>query len=244
MNKKIILCLVIFILFLITCCFVYGKLFVYKNITNEEENLLPVNENANFVSQEETIENDIIQNSTQVSLDDTNNSNETVSSKTQENKQVKNSNTTTASKKVSSNDTEKNATTIKSSSSTSKSSSSSNKSNSTKSDTNNSNNNSSTNTNNTTKKEEKKTENVSTYKINNTLINKMRNYINNNVTDDMKTYGYNIVVDNSIVNDTNYFTYTDKRMKANLNYLFGTIKIYARDLYVNGAYAHSECFIY
>lgn len=85
---------------------------------------------------------------------------------------------------------------------------------------------------------------VEEYRVNNTKINEMKNLINNNVSADMKEFGYSIVVDPSIVNLSNYFTFTEKRVKSKVEDRFGTIKIYARDLYVNGGYAHTECFIY
>ena len=82
------------------------------------------------------------------------------------------------------------------------------------------------------------------YRVNNTKINEIKNIINNNVSADMKEFGYSIVVDPLIVNLSNYFTFTEKRVKSKVEDRFGTIKIYARDLYVNGGYAHTECFIY
>ena len=85
---------------------------------------------------------------------------------------------------------------------------------------------------------------VEEYRVNNTKINEMKNIINNNVSADMKEFGYSIVVDPSIVNLSNYFTFTEKRVKSKVEDRFGTIKIYARDLYVNGGYAHTECFMY
>lgn len=85
---------------------------------------------------------------------------------------------------------------------------------------------------------------VEEYRVNNTKINEMKNIINNNVSADMKEFGYSIVVDPSIVNISNYFTFTEKRVKSKVEDRFGTIKIYARDLFVNGGYAHTECFIY
>ena len=79
---------------------------------------------------------------------------------------------------------------------------------------------------------------------NDKMIETMRNVIKNNETEDMKNFGYEIVVDSSITSRTNYFTYTEKRLTSKLLYRFGTIRIYAEDLYVNGGYAHTECFIY
>ena len=75
-------------------------------------------------------------------------------------------------------------------------------------------------------------------------MNLLKNIIYNNVSEDMKEFGYFVVVDESIVGKTNYFTFTEKRVKSKIINRFGTIKIYARDLYVNGGYAHTECFIY
>lgn len=85
---------------------------------------------------------------------------------------------------------------------------------------------------------------IEEYKVNNDMINKMKQTINNNKTEDMINFGYEVAVDSSIVTKTNYFTYSDVRLISKLTYRFGTIRIYARDLYVNGEYAHTECFIY
>lgn len=79
---------------------------------------------------------------------------------------------------------------------------------------------------------------------NDKMIETMKNVIKNNETEDMKNFGYEIVVDSSIKSKTNYFTYTEKRLISKILYRFGTIRIYAEDLYVNGGYAHTECFIY
>lgn len=79
---------------------------------------------------------------------------------------------------------------------------------------------------------------------NDKMIETMKNVIKNNETEDMKNFGYEIVVDSSITSKTNYFTYTEKRLTSKILYRFGTIRIYAEDLYVNGGYAHTECFIY
>lgn len=79
---------------------------------------------------------------------------------------------------------------------------------------------------------------------NDKMIETMKYVIKNNETEDMKNFGYEIVVDSSIKSKTNYFTYTEKRLISKILYRFGTIRIYAEDLYVNGGYAHTECFIY
>lgn len=81
------------------------------------------------------------------------------------------------------------------------------------------------------------------YKINNQMINELKEVIKNNETEDMKKYGYEIVVDSSIVELTNQFTYTEYRVKNKLTYKYGTIRIYARDYYYNGSYITTQCFI-
>ena len=91
----------------------------------------------------------------------------------------------------------------------------------------------------------KKEENVKKedYKRNNQLIEKMKNIIQKNETEDMKKYGYEIVVDSSIKEMTNQFTYTEDRVKQKITWKFGTIKIYAEDYYCNGQYIMTECYI-
>ena len=94
------------------------------------------------------------------------------------------------------------------------------------------------------KKEEIKQEVITEeYKINNQMINNLKEVIKNNETEDMKNYGYEIVVDSSIVELTNQFTYTEYRVKNKLTYKYGTIRIYARDYYYNGSYITTQCFI-
>ena len=81
------------------------------------------------------------------------------------------------------------------------------------------------------------------YKINDTMINTIKNVINSNQSEDMKLYGYNIVIDSSIVEDTSQFTYTKQRVIDKIKYKFGTIKIYARDYYNNGQLICTQCYI-
>lgn len=96
----------------------------------------------------------------------------------------------------------------------------------------------------TDKKEELKQEQVvEEYKINNQMINKLKETIKNNESENMKNYGYEIVVDSSIVELTNQFTYTEFRVKNKLSLKYGTIRIYARDYYYNGNYITTQCFI-
>lgn len=85
--------------------------------------------------------------------------------------------------------------------------------------------------------------NTEKYVKNDAMINKIRNVIQNNESDFMKKYGYNIVVDSSIKAQTNQFTYTENRVKSYITYKFGTIRIYAEDYYVNGNLIMTECYI-
>lgn len=81
------------------------------------------------------------------------------------------------------------------------------------------------------------------YVKNDKMIEKIRNVIENNVTENMKKYGYKIVVDSSIKELTNQFTFTENRVKNNIKYSFGTIKIYAEDYYSNGQLIMTQCYI-
>lgn len=81
------------------------------------------------------------------------------------------------------------------------------------------------------------------YKVNTNMINTMKNFIINNPSEDMRTYGFNVVVDSSITELTNPFTYTEQRLKDMLTQRFGTIKIYAMDYYYDGNLFMTECFI-
>lgn len=85
--------------------------------------------------------------------------------------------------------------------------------------------------------------NTEKYVKNDAMINKIKNVIQNNESDFMKQYGYNIVVDSSIKAQTNQFTYTENRVKSYIKYKFGTIRIYAEDYYVNGNLIMTECYI-
>ena len=75
------------------------------------------------------------------------------------------------------------------------------------------------------------------------MIQKIKVTIENNVTEDMKKYGYEIVIDSSIKELTNQFTFTETRVKNNIRYSFGTIRIYAEDYYSNGQLIMTECYI-
>lgn len=100
--------------------------------------------------------------------------------------------------------------------------------------------------NNTDKKEETnntETKVVETFVYNDKMAKKIKSIIETNESEYMKKYGYNVIIDESIVNLTNQFTFTEDRVIDSLKYKFNTIKVYARDYYVNGAYMWTECFI-
>lgn len=84
---------------------------------------------------------------------------------------------------------------------------------------------------------------IEEYKINEKKIAKIRNIINSNPSEDMKLYGYEIVVDSSITEVTTQFTFTEKRVKDKIAWKFGTIRIYAQDYYRNGQYITTECYL-
>ena len=75
------------------------------------------------------------------------------------------------------------------------------------------------------------------------MINKLKEIIKNNETEDMKNYGYEIVVDSSIVELTNQFTLTEQRVLNKIRLKYGTIRIYSHDYYFNGEYITTQCFI-
>lgn len=81
------------------------------------------------------------------------------------------------------------------------------------------------------------------YVRNDAMINKIKSVIENNPSEYMSTYGYNIVVDSSIKENTNQFTFTETRVKSYIGYKFGTIRIYAEDYYKNGQLIMTECYI-
>ena len=81
------------------------------------------------------------------------------------------------------------------------------------------------------------------YKINEKKIAEIRNIINSNPSEDMKLYGYEIVVDSSMTEITTQFTFTEKRVKDKITWKFGTIRIYAQDYYRNGQYITTECYL-
>ena len=81
------------------------------------------------------------------------------------------------------------------------------------------------------------------YVRNDAMINRIKEVINNNPSEYMKNFGYEIVVDSSIKELTNQFTFTETRVKGFINFKFGTIRIYAEDYYKNGQLIMTECYI-
>lgn len=81
------------------------------------------------------------------------------------------------------------------------------------------------------------------YVRNDTMIAKIKSIIESNATEDMKTYGYTIVIDSSIKGLTNQFTFTENRVKSAICNKFGTIRIYAEDYYSGGQLIMTQCYI-
>lgn len=79
---------------------------------------------------------------------------------------------------------------------------------------------------------------------NDTMINRIKSVINNNLSDNMKTHGYTIQVDPSIRTKTNQFTFAESRVINFIKYSFGTIRVYAEDYYNNGQFIMTECYIF
>ena len=81
------------------------------------------------------------------------------------------------------------------------------------------------------------------YVRNDAMIAKMKSIIESNASESMLEYGFEVIVDKSIIESTNYFTFTEKRLISKIYYKFGTIKIYAQDHYYGGEYIQTQCFI-
>ena len=79
--------------------------------------------------------------------------------------------------------------------------------------------------------------------INYEMIEKIKNIIINNESEDMKRYGYSVIVDSSITNITNQFTFSEKRVIDKITLKFGTIRIYAFDYYEMEQFICTQCFI-
>lgn len=85
--------------------------------------------------------------------------------------------------------------------------------------------------------------NIKSYVRNTTMENTMKEYMENNPSEYMQQYGFTIEPDSKIVNETNQFSYTEYRMSAKIKHKFGTIKIYAQDVFLDGVYQFTECFL-
>ncbi|MFR7462814.1 MAG: hypothetical protein ACLUVE_02400 [Clostridia bacterium] len=85
--------------------------------------------------------------------------------------------------------------------------------------------------------------NIKSYVRNTTIENTMKEYMENNPSEYMQQYGFTIEPDSKIVNETNQFSYTEYRMSAKIKHKFGTIKIYAQDVFLDGVYQFTECFL-
>lgn len=94
------------------------------------------------------------------------------------------------------------------------------------------------------KNDEIKNEISDYYQINEEMIKRIKSTIEENLTEDMKMYGYSIVIDSSIKEKTNQFTFTENRVKSAIVNKFGTIRIYAEDFYSDGQVIMTECYIF
>lgn len=99
------------------------------------------------------------------------------------------------------------------------------------------------NTGETTENTNQETKPKETFAINYEMIEKIKQTIKANESEYMKNYGYEIVVDSSIKEKTNPFTFTELRVKNMLKYSFGTIRIYAENYYVGGQLVMVNCYI-
>ncbi|MDO5555130.1 MAG: hypothetical protein Q4G09_00305 [Clostridia bacterium] len=86
-------------------------------------------------------------------------------------------------------------------------------------------------------------ETIESFKYNKNMSELMVSIIEANESALMKEHGYIVVIDETIVERTNQFTYSEKRVKDKLEYKFGTIRVYSRDYYINDEYIWTECFI-
>lgn len=87
-------------------------------------------------------------------------------------------------------------------------------------------------------------ENKEEYRYNDVMTQKIINIINNNPSEYMQKYSYNLKKDESIVLLTNQFTFSENRVKSKIKNKFGEIKVYAQDYYLNDTYIATECYIY
>ena len=82
------------------------------------------------------------------------------------------------------------------------------------------------------------------YRYNDSMTQTIVNIINNNPSSYMLQDGYTVLIDSSIVTLTNQFTYTEQRVINKISQKAGTIRVYAQDYYFNGEILFTECYIY
>ena len=95
-----------------------------------------------------------------------------------------------------------------------------------------------------TVEEHKEIENIETFVENKEMEQKIVNYINSHPSENMSKYGYTVTVDNSIIDLTTGFTFTEVRVESLLRFKAGEIKVYAQDYLVNGNLQWTQCYIF
>ena len=92
--------------------------------------------------------------------------------------------------------------------------------------------------------EEPVMQNTEEYKYNDEMCQNIITIINNNQNENMKKYGYNVIIDKSAVELSNPYTFSEERTLNKIKNGFGEIKVYAQDYYLNGTYISTDCYIY
>lgn len=93
------------------------------------------------------------------------------------------------------------------------------------------------------KQEETKPVKKEEFKPNMAMANQMVEIIKANPSQFMNDYGYSVVIDKSIIEQTNQFTFTKQRVIDKISKKAGTIKVYAQDYYVDGKLVWTECYL-
>lgn len=93
------------------------------------------------------------------------------------------------------------------------------------------------------KQEEVKPVKKEEFKPNMQMSNQMVEIIKSNPSQFMIDYGYNVVIDKSIIELTNQFTFTKQRVIDKISQKAGTIRVYAQDYYVDGKLVWTECYL-
>lgn len=94
------------------------------------------------------------------------------------------------------------------------------------------------------KQEETKHVKKEEFKPNMKMANQMVEIIKANPGQFMKDYGYEVVIDKSIIEKTNQFTFTKQRIIDKISQKAGTIKVYSQDYYVDGKLVWIECYLF